>query len=88
MANKIDVTPQASLSEEHKKIFSDLESDGIPVFWTSTVEGDGIMEIREKACDALLLHRVEAKMKGKKVHNVLNRLRVARPVARDEKVTL
>lgn len=39
-----------------------------------------------QACDRLLAHRVDAKMKGKKVHDVLNRLHLAMPAKRDEKV--
>uniref|UniRef100_F6XTJ3 Nucleolar GTP-binding protein 1 n=1 Tax=Ciona intestinalis TaxID=7719 RepID=F6XTJ3_CIOIN len=85
MANKIDVMSKDDLSDEHKKIFEDLETEGIPIFWTSTVTGEGIMELRQAACDKLLLHRVETKMKGKKVEGVMNRLRVANPVLRDEK---
>uniref|UniRef100_H2ZGF1 Nucleolar GTP-binding protein 1 n=1 Tax=Ciona savignyi TaxID=51511 RepID=H2ZGF1_CIOSA len=86
MANKIDVLSKDDLSDEHKKLFEDLEKEGISIFWTSTVTGEGIMELRQAACDKLLLHRVEAKMKGKKVTGVMNRLRVANPVLRDEKV--
>lgn len=39
-----------------------------------------------QACDRLLAHRVDSKMKGKKVHDVLNRLHLAMPAKRDEKV--
>lgn len=39
-----------------------------------------------QACDRLLSHRVDNKMKGKKVHDVLNRLHLAMPAKRDEKV--
>lgn len=39
-----------------------------------------------QACDRLLAARVETKMKGKKVHDVLNRLHLAVPAKRDEKV--
>lgn len=45
------------------------------------------MELRQAACDKLLLQRVDAKMRGKKVTNVLNRLRVATPKQRDQKVS-
>uniref|UniRef100_A0A8C3GBP9 Nucleolar GTP-binding protein 1 n=1 Tax=Cyclopterus lumpus TaxID=8103 RepID=A0A8C3GBP9_CYCLU len=38
-----------------------------------------------QACDRLLAHRVDTKMKGKKVHDVLNRLHLAMPSKRDEK---
>ena len=39
-----------------------------------------------QACDRLLAHRVEIKMKTKKVTDVANRLHVAVPVKRDHKV--
>uniref|UniRef100_A0A3Q1C4P4 Nucleolar GTP-binding protein 1 n=1 Tax=Amphiprion ocellaris TaxID=80972 RepID=A0A3Q1C4P4_AMPOC len=39
----------------------------------------------KQACDQLLAHRVNTKMKGKKVHDVLNRLHLAMPAKRDEK---
>ncbi len=39
-----------------------------------------------QACDKLLLQRVEMKMKGRKVTDVLNRLHVAVPKQRDAKV--
>ncbi|XP_020317998.1 nucleolar GTP-binding protein 1-like isoform X2 [Oncorhynchus kisutch] len=38
-----------------------------------------------QACDKLLSDRVHGKMKGKKVHDVLNRLHLAVPAKRDEK---
>uniref|UniRef100_A0A7N6AGH0 Nucleolar GTP-binding protein 1 n=1 Tax=Anabas testudineus TaxID=64144 RepID=A0A7N6AGH0_ANATE len=46
-----------------------------------------INELSEEnqACDRLLAHRVDTKMKGKKVHDVLNRLHLAMPSKRDEK---
>ena len=39
-----------------------------------------------QACDLLLAQRVEAKMKGRKVNDVLNRLHLAVPAKRDTKV--
>uniref|UniRef100_A0A3B4EA72 Nucleolar GTP-binding protein 1 n=1 Tax=Pygocentrus nattereri TaxID=42514 RepID=A0A3B4EA72_PYGNA len=46
-----------------------------------------INELSEEnqACDRLLAHRVDTKMKGKKVHDVLNRLHLAMPTKRDNK---
>ena len=41
-----------------------------------------------QACDRLLVQRVEAKMKGKKVGDVLNRLHVAMPAKRDNRVCI
>uniref|UniRef100_A0A8C2PXI9 Nucleolar GTP-binding protein 1 n=1 Tax=Cyprinus carpio TaxID=7962 RepID=A0A8C2PXI9_CYPCA len=46
-----------------------------------------ISELSEEnqACDRLLAHRVDTKMKTKKVHDVLNRLHLAMPSKRDQK---
>lgn len=39
-----------------------------------------------QACDRLLAYRVDTKMKGNKVNEVLNRLHLAMPTKRDNKV--
>ncbi|KAJ0059421.1 hypothetical protein NL108_017616 [Boleophthalmus pectinirostris] len=85
VANKCDVKKISELTEENQKIFSDLVSDGIPVIESSTLTEEGVMQVKTEACDRLLAHRVDAKMKTKKVHDVLNRLHLAMPNKRDEK---
>ncbi|XP_054622587.1 nucleolar GTP-binding protein 1 [Dunckerocampus dactyliophorus] len=86
LANKCDVRKISELSEENQKMFADLTAEGIPVIETSTLTEEGVIQVKNEACDRLLAHRVDNKMKGKKVHDVLNRLHVAMPVKRDEKV--
>ena len=49
----------------------------------STVTEEGIVEIKTRACDMLLAQRVDVKMKGKKMPEVLNRLHLAVPTPRD-----
>jgi nucleolar GTP-binding protein len=44
------------------------------------------MDVRNSACDALLAHRVEAKLKGSKINQVANRIYVAMPKPRDDTV--
>uniref|UniRef100_A0A3Q4HVB4 GTP binding protein 4 n=1 Tax=Neolamprologus brichardi TaxID=32507 RepID=A0A3Q4HVB4_NEOBR len=85
VANKCDVKKISELSEENQKIFADLSAEGIPVIETSTLTEEGVMQVKTEACDQLLAHRVNTKMKGKKVHDVLNRLHLAMPAKRDEK---
>ncbi len=55
----------------------------------STLTGEGVMQVRNKACDSLLAFRVEAKLSsgGKKADDILSRLHVAKPEPRDDKVT-
>ncbi|XP_051556262.1 GTP-binding protein 4-like [Myxocyprinus asiaticus] len=82
MANKCDVRKMSELSEENQKI----SADGITVIETSSLTEQGVMQVKMEACDWLLAHRVDTKMKGKKVHEVLNRLHLAVPTKRDQKV--
>ncbi|KAM9349816.1 GTP-binding protein 4 [Symphorus nematophorus] len=85
VANKCDVKKINELSEENQKIFADLSAEGISVIETSTLTEEGVMQVKNEACDRLLANRVETKMKGKKVHDVLNRLHLAMPTKRDER---
>lgn len=57
--------------------------DGIPVMEMSTISEAGVMEVKTEACERLLAHRIEVKIKSKKVEGVLNRLHVAMPAPRD-----
>ena len=45
------------------------------------------MAVRNEACERLLAHRVEMKIKTSKVNDVLNRLHLAEPKKRDNKVS-
>ncbi|XP_075954651.1 GTP-binding protein 4 [Anarhichas minor] len=85
VANKCDVKKISELSEEDQKIFADFTAEEILVVETSTLTEEGVMQVKTEACDRLLAHRVDTKMKGKKVHDVLNRLHLAMPSKRDEK---
>ncbi|XP_060681588.1 nucleolar GTP-binding protein 1 isoform X2 [Hemiscyllium ocellatum] len=88
IANKCDVKKIDELTEEQKKSFADLMADGIIVTETSTLTEEGIIKVKTEACDSLLAHRVDSKMKGKKVNDLLNRLHLAVPSKRDEKERL
>uniref|UniRef100_A0A8C4RVL8 Nucleolar GTP-binding protein 1 n=1 Tax=Erpetoichthys calabaricus TaxID=27687 RepID=A0A8C4RVL8_ERPCA len=85
VANKCDVKRVEELSEENQKLFKDFEEEGISVIETSTLTEEGVMQVKTEACDKLLSYRVETKMKGKKVNDVLNRLHLAVPSKRDNK---
>jgi len=60
-----------------------LAEDSVSLLALSCVSEEGVMDVRNAACDALLAHRVQAKEKTKRVDNVANRVRVAVPVPRD-----
>uniref|UniRef100_A0A9L0SGX7 Nucleolar GTP-binding protein 1 n=1 Tax=Equus caballus TaxID=9796 RepID=A0A9L0SGX7_HORSE len=85
VANKCDVKRIAELPEDDQKIFIDLQAEGFPVVETSTLTEEGVIKVKTEACDRLLAHRVETKMKGNKVNEVLNKLHLAIPNKRDDK---
>jgi len=50
---------------------------------TALANEEGLSEVKIEACDKLLAHRIENKIKTKKVNEVMNRLTVAQPTPRD-----
>ena len=51
----------------------------------SNLNEEGVMVVRNEACERLLAHRVELKAKSSRVNDVLNRLHLAEPAKRDNK---
>jgi len=85
--NKIDILTPEDLPEERREIITKLQEDkNIPVMLMSTVQETGVMEVKTEACERLLSYRVDQKMRTKKVDNILNRLHVAMPAPRDDKL--
>ncbi|XP_012255458.2 nucleolar GTP-binding protein 1 [Athalia rosae] len=84
--NKVDVLRLEELSEAKREILKPFEGNSeVPLVEMSTITDFGVMDVKTQACDRLLAHRVELKMKTKKMESVLNRLHVARPSPRDQK---
>ncbi len=81
--NKVDILTPQELREDARELLSQLENDGIPIMPMSTLTEEGIVDIKVRACDELLVQRVEVKMRSKKMPEVLNRLHLAIPKARD-----
>jgi nucleolar GTP-binding protein len=49
----------------------------------SALTEDGVMAVKQTACDRLLNFRVELKVSGKRIGDVLNKMHVALPKTRD-----
>lgn len=49
----------------------------------STLSEEGVMSVKQVACDRLLNFRVELKVAGKRIGDVLNKIHVAQPKPRD-----
>jgi len=88
--NKIDVTRPEELDEARREMLEAFKQENstehggnVEFVMLSCLSEEGVMDVRNAACDALLSHRVESKEKTKRVENVANRIRVAQPKTRD-----
>merc|ERR1712087_979817 len=86
VANKTDVLKRSELTAEKESVLAAIEKEcEMEIMDMSTVTEDGVMDVKTKACEGLLQHRVELKYKTKKVETIMNRLTVATPEPRDNK---
>lgn len=83
--NKADVIRLEDLPTEKAEQFKVFEESGIPLLSMSTLTEEGVMDVKIQACEKLLQYRIDTKIKGKKVNDVMNRLHVAMPAKRDNK---
>lgn len=97
--NKTDLQPFETLPESDKKLIEEMRKeaaragaglvDGAPpdeencMLAMSTMTEEGIINVKNAACEKLLQMRVEMKMKSKKINDCLNRIHVAVPKVRD-----
>lgn len=85
--NKVDVTRLEELTPESRAIVQEIiDSEGVHSLQVSCYSEEGVMELKNKACEILLAHRVENKLRGSKINAIANRIHVAQPKPRDEVV--
>ena len=63
-----------------------IDQEDVQCVQVSCYSEEGVMDLKNKACDALLAHRVDNKMKGSKINSIVNRIHVAQPKPRDDVV--
>lgn len=85
VANKVDITRIDELPVEKRNHFDRFRTENIPIMEMSNLNEAGVIDVRNEACEKLLAHRVELKVKSSKMNDVLNRLHVAEPQRRDNK---
>ncbi|KAG9445421.1 hypothetical protein H6P81_016761 [Aristolochia fimbriata] len=99
VCNKIDLQPLDSLSEEDLKLVSEMKAEAAKtligqggevdeagvLLSMSTLTDEGVIAVKNAACERLLNQRVDIKMKSKKINDCLNRFHVAIPKPRDGK---
>lgn len=90
--NKIDVLRPEEVDAADWALIEALSDpakggmNGVMVVPMSTLTDEGVAKVKNTACDILLESRVEKKMKANRITGTLNRLHVAMPTPRDNKV--
>jgi nucleolar GTP-binding protein len=83
--NKIDIVRLSDLSPENRAFVESILADKtVTVVEASTYSEEGVVNVRNVACDALLAHRVEQKLRGNRIESVANKIHVAVPQKRDD----
>ncbi|XP_004489044.1 nucleolar GTP-binding protein 1-like [Cicer arietinum] len=99
VCNKTDLQPLDGLSEEDMKLVTEMKSEALKtaigqggegteadvLLTMSALTEEGVIAVKNAACERLLNQRVEIKMKSKKINDCLNRFHVATPKPRDQK---
>ncbi|PSC69229.1 Nucleolar GTP-binding 1 [Micractinium conductrix] len=99
VANKTDVVKMEDLPAESRALIDEMSVEARKIssggtlmgpndaeqtlITMSTLTEDGISAVKQLACDRLLSSRVEVKLKGKRVGDIVSRIHVAMPKARD-----
>jgi nucleolar GTP-binding protein len=80
VANKTDTMKVQDLDDEDQGLVRDLiKSSGAELLEMSTITEQGVDEVKNRACNALLEFRVKQKLKSRRLGSVKNRLHVAKP---------
>ncbi|KAK9452469.1 P-loop containing nucleoside triphosphate hydrolase protein [Dipodascopsis uninucleata] len=83
--NKIDAVKPEDLDEERQAMLNTIAKEqNVEMMQLSCHLEIGLMEVRNQACERLLQARIEQKMKGTKVNDVLNKIHLAIPAATDD----
>lgn len=84
--NKTDIIKIEDLDNERQELIKTvMNTPGVEIMQTSCYNDDNVMQVRNKACEKLLTSRIEQKLKGSgRVNNVLNKIHVSKPNARDD----
>ncbi|GKV27911.1 hypothetical protein SLEP1_g37028 [Rubroshorea leprosula] len=101
VCNKTDLQPLDGLSEEDMKLVLEMKAEAMKTVMghqggypaneegvlspMSTLTEDGVIGVKNAACERLLDRGVELKMKSKKINDCLNRFHVAIPNPRHQK---
>jgi nucleolar GTP-binding protein len=84
VVNKIDVVRPENLNPSDQALLKEImDGENTELVQLSCYTDEGVMDVRNRACDKLLATRVEQKMQSNKISDVLNKLHLAQPQLRD-----
>jgi nucleolar GTP-binding protein len=84
VVNKVDQQPWETLDPEKKEMIEAMAKDAnCSLMMMSNITEHGVSDVKNTACEKLLESRVDARVAGKKVEGVMNRLQVFHPTPRD-----
>ncbi|KAI8812044.1 P-loop containing nucleoside triphosphate hydrolase protein [Cladochytrium replicatum] len=84
VVNKIDKMRPEDLREEDQAALKKLlEDEKVELLKQSCFTDEGVMEVKNTACDRLLAQRTEAKLSSGRIVDNINRLHLAVPTQRD-----
>jgi nucleolar GTP-binding protein len=95
VVNKIDQQPWETLDADKKRMIQALcdettttggtvgGTNNVSLLTMSNISEEGVSAVKAAACDKLLAARVDARIAGKKIDAVMNRLQVFYPTPRD-----
>ncbi|KAF9150162.1 Nucleolar GTP-binding protein 1 [Linnemannia schmuckeri] len=83
--NKIDAMKIEDISAEDRALLDNIvDNDKVEMMGMSCYTEEGVMNVKQSACDRLLQARVDSKMKGHKINDILNKIHLTQPQPRDD----
>ncbi|KCV71962.1 hypothetical protein H696_01371 [Fonticula alba] len=86
--SKLDLMRYEQLSDEGKAQIQTCLDTGATMVEASTLTEEGVMDVKQTACDKLLAMRVENKLRNKKAEDITSRLHLAMPTKRDDVIRM
>ena len=85
ICSKSDVMKYEDLGPEERKLIDDAVAESHATRMSvSSLQEEGIMEVRNAACEQLLMLRVSNKMANRKSRSILDKLQIVQPKPRDD----
>ncbi|KAK8807544.1 nucleolar GTP-binding protein 1 [Blastocystis sp. subtype 4] len=87
ICSKSDVLKYQDLNSEERQLIDEAVAESnATLMHVSSLQEEGIMEVRNAACEQLLMLRISNKMANRKSRSILDKLQIVQPKPRDNMV--